>query len=313
MKLPESLQISLDKEIGKISLQQLAACAKELSLCYREKKGYSHPFTLGHRLAYLATRVPATYAAISHVLFKVNTPQHIESMLDVGAGPGTGTWAAREIFSALKKATLIEKDPHFIELGKRIAPQAGEWLNVDVNKHFNTIVHDLVLMSYALGELPDGKQQEIIHNLWKCTGKILVVIEPGTPEGFERIRKVRETLINDLGAFIVAPCPHAEKCPMKQNDWCHFSVRAERSYQHRYAKDATLPFEDEKFSYIIASKSLVALTQSRILRHPLKRKGHVSLTLCTAEGIKENIITKKDKEKYHSVRKLSWGDNLNTE
>lgn len=310
MKLSDILQAAIEREVSTIPLQKLAMYAKELSDCYREKKGNSHPFTLGHRLAYLATRVPATYAAIFEVLSKIKDTS-IGSFLDVGAGPGTGTWAAKEIFNSIKRFSLIEKDLQFMEMGKRI-DVGNAWFNQDIIKKLTIDPHDLVLISYAIGEIQESKVQELIQNLWACTGKFLVIIEPGTPVGFERIKKVREMLINNLSAHIVAPCPHAQTCPMKENDWCHFSVRAERSYQHRYAKDASLPFEDEKFSYLIASKTLVDLPQSRILRHPLKRKGHVSFTVCTKEGVKENIITKKDKEKYHCAKKLSWGDDLNT-
>ena len=39
-------------------------------------------------------------------------------------------------------------------------------------------------------------------------------------------------------------------------DWCHFTQRLPRSRAHKQIKEADVPFEDEKFSY-------VALTRAR--------------------------------------------------
>jgi ribosomal protein RSM22 (predicted rRNA methylase) len=48
--------------------------------------------------------------------------------------------------------------------------------------------------------------------------------------------------------------------------------------------------------------------RGRILRHPLYRPGHVRLTLCTAEGLKQETIGKARKELYRAARKAMWGD-----
>ena len=43
---------------------------------------------------------------------------------------------------------------------------------------------------------------------------MLVLVEPGTPQGFARIREARAALIAE-GAHIVAPCTHENVCPME--------------------------------------------------------------------------------------------------
>ena len=76
------------------------------------------------------------------------------------------------------------------------------------------------------------------------------------------------------------------------------------------AKDGALGFEDEKFSYIIVSKESVSPCGPRILRPPQKRKGHVIFSLCTPDGLKNKVVSQKEKEIYKKSKKLDWGDVL---
>ncbi len=62
----------------------------------------------------------------------------------------------------------------------------------------------------------------------------------------------------ELKAHTIAPCPYDAPCPLAHafkegKDWCHFSVRIPRGKYHRRAKDGTLPYEDEKSSYLVVS------------------------------------------------------------
>ena len=91
-------------------------------------------------------------------------------------------------------------------------------------------------------------------------------------------------------------------------EWCHFSARVERSQRHRQAKSADLGYEDEKFSYIVAAKTEVTRAASRIVRHPLQRKGHIQLELCTPVGLQKQVVTKSAREDFRRARKARWGD-----
>lgn len=302
--------------VEKIKLSRLRELSFEVSERYR--KGVS-PYlqTEDHRLAYLVTRFPATFAALQKVFSEI---PHFEiaSLLDLGAGPGTGWLAAREAFPLLSQGTLIESDSVFIRLGKTLLHnEPVVWLQNDFilrggqifhYRSIEPIEHDLVLLSYSIGEIPEKYWDAILNTVWSAAKRAVVIVEPGTPAGFRRIRILREKLLA-LGAHMIAPCPHAENCPMAGSDWCHFAARVQRSSLHRQVKEGTLGFEDEKFSYLIMGKQPNPLPQARILRHPLKQKGHVSLTVCTAGGIKNKIVTRKD-EQYRIFRKLSWGSKL---
>ena len=136
----------------------------------------------------------------------------------------------------------------------------------------------------------------------------LVLVEPGTPAGFERIRMARTALIG-LGARLVAPCPHGHACPIVAPDWCHFSVRLPRSRDHRLTKQAERSFEDEKFSYLAVSRTLVpARSGPRIISPPRIGKADVTLRFCDQPGIAERRIPRQDKLNYKAAKKLGWGE-----
>jgi ribosomal protein RSM22 (predicted rRNA methylase) len=320
MRLSAELQDAIRRETDKVDRRKLAQATAQLTEHYKAAD-FSTPAvaTEAHRAAYLAVRLPATYAAISRVFaeIKLRAPQcEIASLLDLGAGPGTALFAAAEQFPQLQQATLIESDAAWIAVGKRLAEQSestviqqAQWLKQDLRSGLACEKHDLVVISYTLGELPQGAAKAVLNKAWKCAGKFLVLIEPGTRRGFAAVNAARSALIANV-ATIVAPCPHHFACPMAAaGDWCHFSQRVERTSQHRQLKGGALGYEDEKFSYLVAAKSATPSTGARIVRHPGKHSGHVKLVLCTAEGKIENqTITRSSKEAYKRARKAEWGD-----
>ena len=288
-----------------ITPTKLRQAAETLSSRYR--MGESPYLTEdAHYLAYLAMRFPATFEAISHVLDEIPADA-VETLLDLGAGPGTGFLAAQAHFTGLTEATLVETDPAFITLGKEIidAPIVT-WKRATLPCILPP--HDLVLMSYSLGEMDEP--EKVLKAAWMATNKFLVIIEPGTPAGYEQIMKIRDILLAQ-GGFMVAPCPHSLKCPMQGGDWCHFPARVERNWLHRFLKSGTMSFEDEKYSYIIMSKTEVPLPQARIVGPINFKKGQVIMPLCTSEGnIETTIVTQRTKELYKQCRKKVWGDKL---
>ena len=103
--------------------------------------------------------------------------------------------------------------------------------------------------------LGEPERSRLVEKAWEATSRALLLVEPGTPAGFEIIRAAREQLIA-AGAFIGAPCPHETPCPMAAGDWCHFAVRVERTRLHRQAKGGDLGYEDEKFSFVASENTL---------------------------------------------------------
>ena len=319
MRLSAELQDAIQRETAKVDHRKLAQATAQLTEHYKAAD-FSTPAvaTEAHRAAYLAVRLPATYAAICRVFgeIKLRAPQEeIASLLDLGSGPGTALFAAVEQFPNLQQVTLIESDAGWIAIGKRLAEQSessvvqqAQRLKQDLRSGLGCEKHDLVVISYTLGELPQAAAEAVLNKAWKCAGKFLVVVEPGTRRGFDAINAARSAMIAGA-AHIFAPCPHHFPCPMAAaGDWCHFSQRVERTSQHRQLKGGALGYEDEKFSYLVAAKNSSPSAGARIVRHPGKHSGHVQLVLCTPEGKIENrTVTRSSKDAYKRARKAEWG------
>lgn len=84
--------------------------------------------------------------------------------------------------------------------------------------------------------------------------RAVLIVEAGTPAGYARVIEARDRLIA-AGFRVAAPCPHSAACPIVPGtDWCHFAARVSRSSLHRQVKSGSLAYEDEKFSYVAATR-----------------------------------------------------------
>jgi len=302
MQLPAKLRNALDRELQGVSLSDLTQASQRLTELYRAGKP-SRLVTLTEQLAYAAVRMPATYAAVHRALSECALEPR--TLLDLGAGPGTVAWAASAVFPTLETVQAVEYNRALAQLGERLgSPVPVEWVVEDLSKATVRPVADLVVVSYALNE---AGGRALVEAAWQSTGMALALIEPGTPAGFRLIRTARDWLIGQ-GAFVVAPCPHGRACPMKDDDWCHFAARVERTSLHRRMKGAALGYEDEKFSYVIVSRDEVTPAEARIVRHPQHKSGYVQLELCTGAGLERRNVAKSAGELHRAARKAGWGD-----
>ncbi len=323
MQLPPDLREAIDRELEGIPLADLARAAERLSERYRAERR-DGSFHLNDELAaraYLATRMPATFAAISASYRAVAEarPDFLPRMiLDVGAGPGTATWAAAAHWESLNDAVLLEGSPVIRTVGARLAQplmlHRVAWLSARLDDDLSELERrDLVALAYVLGELPPALWEPLIDQLWKLTKDVLVIVEPGTPEGWKRILRVRDQLIG-AGAHLLAPCPHAHACPLAAPDWCHFSARVPRSRLHREAKGGTVPWEDEKFIYLAVSRHPGRQSKARVIAPPHGNKAALTLKLCQENGHDaEQSFARRNGASFKTVRKLSWGDAMPAE
>lgn len=319
MQLPSSLHRAIEEETTRHDLQALSRVAADLSENYRARRPGAGAYIASemHRLAYAAVRLPGTFAATRAVFAEIRRLMPdlpIASVLDLGAGPGTASWAATEAFDELQQITLVERDEAWTRMGTSLARAGGNalleravWVHADLCAAESFPAHDLVVAAYALGEIEQNASREILNAAWTAARAALVIVEPGTMAGFNLIRRLREDLIR-LGGHLIAPCPHQSGCPVSADDWCHFSQRFARSSLHRRLKTGTLGYEDEKFSYVAVSKHPIQPARARVIRHPLRRSGHAQIMLCTGEGIQAITVARRDKEKWKRARRIDWGD-----
>jgi ribosomal protein RSM22 (predicted rRNA methylase) len=317
MELPPLLRQAVDRVLNGVRLADLAGAAAGLSQRYREqgREGGVQVASEKDALAYLATRLPATYAAVRASLAAISQGRPgfaPRTMLDIGAGPGTALWAAADCWPDLAEATLVEASPVFRSVGEQLAAGTNvaraTWQPADVSTDsIDGEPRDLVTMIYVLNELAPAARVAVIDRLWQRTAGALVIVEPGTPAGWQRILAARSQLI-EAGAHVIAPCPHAEACPLQPPDWCHFAARVARSRLHRQAKVAEVPWEDEKFSYVAVSRTPPAASIPRVLARPRKASGRVTLKLCRPDGsAREQLFSRRDGALYRRAVRCDWG------
>jgi ribosomal protein RSM22 (predicted rRNA methylase) len=304
VQLPERIRSLIEACADAVGYPSLKRAAAELSTAYRANQRFSLR-TAEHVAAYLVTRMPATFAAANAVMAEVHRRLSglvIESVLDVGAGTGAATLAAQQWFGP-SRITLIEREESMANAARKMLPDAEIRLS-DFTKIEAFPPHDLVVAAYALGETKDP---DVAERLWRAAQVALVVIEPGTPEGFSLVRHVRSGLLQ-AGARMLAPCPGEGSCPLVAPDWCHFGARVERSALHRRLKEAELNYEDEKFSYVALAREAALLAPARIIRRPEQRPGLIVLEVCTSGGVETCRITRRDREPFRTARRAGWGD-----
>ena len=337
--LPASLRSVLEQRAHGLPRSGVAARAAAISQTYR---GGGNSGTIrddDDALAYAVARMPATYAAVVACLNALSAARadfRPDTLLDVGAGPGTATWAARAAWPALQRLTLLDTNPALRRLALTLAAEYAsgirlEYQQADARSSFATMAPaDLVIASYVIGELDEGERAAFADALWRKTQDTLLVVEPGTPAGYARIIALRARLIAQ-GAHVIAPCPHDAACPLAAfpnepttaspqetaarqsgtTDWCHFAQRLPRSKMHKQIKGAELPFEDEKFSYVVLGREPVAPRLARVLAPPLVTKAEMCLKLCQPDGhAAVTSFPKRDKAAYARLRRLGWGDTV---
>src|SRR4051812_45585354 len=145
--------------------------------------------------------MPGVLAALARVLgelaFRGLEPR---SLLDLGGGTGAAAWAAAGAFGSLETVTVLDQVDDALALGRELVADAptpalgratfargvaSAWPEVDA---------DLVTVSYVLSELHEPQQDSVVADAMR-RGRAVVVVEPGTPDGYGRVLRVRSDLI----------------------------------------------------------------------------------------------------------------------
>ena len=314
--LPAELKGALDAKLEGRSRSDVAARAAMISKTYRDGGTSSAIKSDTDALAYALARMPATYAAVSaclNALLEARPGFAPRTMLDIGAGPGTASWAASEAFASLTSLTLLDTNPVLRALALDLQRESARFdgLKYDAGEARAALAKadgaDLVIASYLIGELGEAERHSLMEAIWAKTRDTLLVVEPGTPAGYARILTARTQLIA-AGAHVLAPCPHEAACPLQAPDWCHFSQRLARSRAHRQVKGADVPFEDERFSYCVLTRAPATVHPARILAQPVIGKAEISAKLCTSDGLAIVKVPRREKAAYAHARHWRWGD-----
>ncbi|MER5599683.1 small ribosomal subunit Rsm22 family protein [Streptomyces sp. NPDC002265] len=314
----ETLRSALAALLDGLPARQASGAVERLIANYRGATPTDAPILRDRAdvAAYAAYRMPATFEAVRAALeaFADAVPGWAPgSHVDVGGGTGAATWAVSATWDGLRPVTVLDWAEPALALGREIAAanpalREARWQRSRIGAALTIESTDLVTVSYVLGELTEADRVSVVDAAAAAAGSV-VIIEPGTPDGYARVLAARDRLIA-AGFRVAAPCPHSALCPIVPGtDWCHFSARVSRSSLHRQVKGGSLPYEDEKFSYVAATRLPVTPAPARVVRRPQIRKGQVLLDLCEAdEQLRRTTVTKRHGDLYKAARDADWGD-----
>lgn len=324
--LPGDLRAALVEHLHATAPSQASAQVERLIETYRGATPTQAPIVrdAGDAAAYAAYRMPATYAAVRSALaaFRERAGQWAPGAhLDLGGGTGAATWAVGDAWpGGGHRSTVLDWSQAALTLGRALAGHAGDtsvrealWTRAPLGEAAPKLPEtDLVTVSYVLGELTPAGRASLLTAAADAACGAVVVVEPGTPEGYARVLEARDRLVA-AGLTVLAPCPHDRECPMRGTDWCHFAARVQRSSLHRQIKGGSLPYEDEKFSYVAAARPGAlpgaGPAAARVVRHPQIRKGQVLLDLCVRPpGLTRSTVTKRQGPLYRAARDTDWGE-----
>lgn len=317
----ETLRAALAGLLDGIPPKQAGQAVERLIANYRGRTPTDAPVLRDRAdvAAYAAYRMPATFEAVRSALdaLAAAAPDGWApaSHVDVGGGTGAATWAVTDTWDGERPVTVLDWAEPALALGRELAAanpwlKRAEWQRARIGSALTVPDADLVTVSYVLGELTEDDRRSVVDAAARAAGQAVVIVEPGTPDGYARVLAARERLVS-AGFQVAAPCPHSGACPIVPgDDWCHFSARVSRSSLHRQVKGGSLAYEDEKFSYVAAARFDVSPAAARVVRKPQIRKGQVLLDLCGApvEGLHRETVTKRHGEAYRVARDVSWGD-----
>ncbi|MFD7895490.1 small ribosomal subunit Rsm22 family protein [Streptomyces sp. NPDC059743] len=355
----EALRAALAGLLDGLPPRQAAQAVERLIVNYRGATPTDAPVLRDRSdvAAYAAYRMPATFEAVRAALEALadTVPDWMPgSHVDVGGGTGAAVWAAEAVWAdgpgtdgsgpggpgtdgadgpgpdgggttAVRATTVLDWAEPALALGRELAAASGaravrgaDWRRTRIGTALKLPESDLVTVSYVLKELTERDRAALVAEAARAA-QAVVIVEPGTPDGYLRIIEARDRLI-EAGLRIAAPCPHSGACPIERGtDWCHFAARVSRSSLHRQVKGGSLPYEDEKFSYVAAVRFEAPLPgrtdradrtdRARVVRKPQIRKGQVLLDLCTEDdGLRRETVTKRHGPLYRAARDTDWGD-----
>ncbi|MFD6904715.1 small ribosomal subunit Rsm22 family protein [Streptomyces sp. NPDC060077] len=314
----ETLRSALAGLLDGLPARQAAQAVERLIANYRGATPTEAPILRDRAdvAAYAAYRMPATFEAVRSALeaFADAVPGWVPGdHTDIGGGTGAAAWAVSGTWAGERPVTVLDWAEPALALGRELAAanpalRQTRWHRSRIGSALTIESTDLVTVSYVLNELTAPDRAALVDAA-AGAARSVVIVEPGTPDGYARVIEARDRLVS-AGFRIAAPCPHSAACPIVPGtDWCHFSARVSRSSLHRQVKGGSLPYEDEKFGYVAATRVPVAPAPARVVRRPQIRKGQVLLDLCEKDpSLRRTTVTKRHGDLYRAARDTDWGD-----
>lgn len=313
MILPSDVQEKVNELFVGLNKKILSSGREQLTNKYKSGQAINKSAIESKQdgIVYAISRMPATYSVIFSLLsdlIEQGKIENVSSIFDIGSGTGAGFFACREIFENAE-ISLFEREKNMIDIFDRF--ETGKKVNLfDFMRDEISSKADLVMTNYVFSELSEEGRRVALNKMLDCSNRYVLIVDTGTPRTYENFMKLKKLVI-EMGYKISAPC-NSDKCGLK-NDYCQFYARVERSGLLKLAKNGDLPYEDEKYFYLLIDKkaeNIKNLDEKRVIRRPLLKTNFIELKLCTSDGVIETTITKKDKASYQRAKKVKINEIL---
>lgn len=308
MILPEKVRQKLGTFFAGQNKNSLFESREGLTVKYKSNQAVNRSVFESQRdsMVYAISRMPATYAVLYTLLndlIKQHKIEDVSSIIDIGSGTGAGFFACSELFANAEIA-LFERDKNMIDVFCQFETGVGVE-RFDLIKNNLEKKADLVMSSYVFSELSEDGRVKSLQKMLDASNRFVLIVDTGTPRTYENFMKLKK-LVYDWGYEVSAPCM-SQKCGLK-NDYCQFYARVERFGLMMLAKNASLPYEDEKYFYLLIDKQsslFNAQLENRVIYRPKLTGNFVELKLCSQNGVEIRNITKKDKDLYKKAKKIN--------
>ncbi|MBQ4379109.1 MAG: hypothetical protein II821_07945 [Treponema sp.] len=190
----------------------------------------------------------------------------------------TALSAGEELYLSISARTIRKETG---EVSRESAPEILPWKIIRVKGAFGTKIKekaDFITCGNVFNEILQRNEMPTDFLAKKYTGELLsylkdeksgvFLVEPGDPHSARFISLMRDALIRQ-NYSPVAPCPHAEECPMagrthgrttnaygKNAKWCNFAFDTETAPKNllKLSEKAGLPKERAGLSFVTAKK-----------------------------------------------------------
>lgn len=219
-----------------------------------------------------------------------------ELVVDHGCGSGIAARRFLHWFGA-REVVCHDRSPEASAFAVRELQRAGVAARAVAD--VGALAPDVLLVSHVLGEL-DAAGERTLRGLIERSRRV-VLVEPGSKVVARRLSALRDALVGPF--HVLAPCPHAGRCPALANeaDWCHFfAPPAPEAFTDgewvRVQRELGLDARALPYSFVALAREpahAAAPVTQRVLGRPEQGAHVTKVRLCEAAGLRTAEVEKR--------------------
>ncbi|HEY5551098.1 MAG TPA: small ribosomal subunit Rsm22 family protein [Opitutaceae bacterium] len=246
-------------------------------------------------------------AVLSELALRGWKPPAGTTLVDFGCGSGV---AVRRVVSAFG-----ERHFNAVHLGD-LSPLATAFASRKLRADFPSLevrtatpapqIPDglfTLIVSHVLNELNPAERAALLRIAERAAATIWV--EPGTSDSARMLVVIREALRETMR--VIAPCTHGAACGLLTSEnsrhWCHHFARPPTTtftdpFWSKFSRALSIDIRSLPYSFLVLdSQRAEAATPpgvSRVIGLPREYKGFSRLLVCSAEGVADRTLQKRD-------------------